>query len=184
MGHSDSSTRNVAGLEVRESQRADATAIESLYPEAFPDEDLLPLVGELLPDSSVALSLVGVIESQVVSHVIFTRCGVTGSNVVASLLAPLAVAPRWHRRGIGTATVQAGLQRQKEEGVQLVCVLGDPAYYGRLGFATENRIEPPYALPPEWEGAWQSLYPDDRVAGTTGRLSVPAQWLQPELWAP
>ena len=184
MEHSDSSTRNVAGLVVRESQPADVGAIESLYPEAFPDEDLLPIVGELLQVPDVAVSLVGVIDSQLVSHVVFTRCGMTNSDVVASLLAPLAVAPSWHRRGIGTATVRAGLQHQKEEGVQLVCVLGDPAYYGRLGFLAEKRIQPPYELPPEWEGAWQSRYLRDGAATCGGELAVPAQWRRRELWAP
>ena len=36
-------------LEIRDSVRADFGAIELLYPDAFPDEDLLPLVRNLLP---------------------------------------------------------------------------------------------------------------------------------------
>ena len=31
-------------IEIRESVQVDLSAIESLYPAAFPDEDLLPLV--------------------------------------------------------------------------------------------------------------------------------------------
>jgi hypothetical protein len=34
-------------FDIRESARDDIAAIESLYQEAFPDEDLLPLVGSL-----------------------------------------------------------------------------------------------------------------------------------------
>ena len=63
-------------------------------------------------------------------------------------------------------------------------VLGDPAYYGRLGFATEKRIEPPYGLPPEWEGAWQSQYLDGQAATTAGRLLVPDYWDDAALWGP
>jgi len=40
-------------VEIRESTPDDLVAIESLYPEAFPDEDLLPLVRELLGDLTV-----------------------------------------------------------------------------------------------------------------------------------
>jgi putative acetyltransferase len=184
MERSDSNKRYSAGLEVRHSEQADLTAIESLYPEAFPDEDLLPLARDLLSDSGIAVSLVGVMDSQIVSHVIFTRCSVRGSSSGVSLLAPLAVAPAWQQCGIGSRTVRAGLKQQMNDGVQLVCVLGDPAYYGRLGFTAETFVEPPYRLPAEWEGAWQSQYLDDDTVPIAGRLSVPSPWLPPELWAP
>lgn len=171
-------------LEIRESERGDIAAIESLYPAAFPDEDLLPLVKSLLDDTAIALSLVATIDSDIAGHVIFTDCGVEGSSIKAALLAPLAVAPSHQRQGIGTAIVGDGLQRLRDAGVHLVCVLGDPAYYGRLGFAPESAIEPPYALPAEWEGAWQSRYLGRDIAPCAGRLFVPRQWRQPALWAP
>ena len=173
-----------AKLEIRESAQADAAAIESLYPEAFPDEDLLPLVRDLLQDAAIAISLVAVIDSQIVGHAIFTKCGVVGSRVSAALLGPLGVAPAWQRQGIGSAIVRAGLQRLKSEDVSLVCVLGDPRYYSRLGFQPDGLIEPPFPLPREWVGAWQSQYLDNTMASCTGRLAVPRQWLQPALWAP
>lgn len=171
-------------LEIRESVQDDATAIELLYPEAFPEEDLLPLVRDLLRDSTIAVSLVGTINSRIVGHAIFTNCGVVGRNVKAALLGPLAVAPTWQRQGIGSAIVNAGLQRLKEAAVNLVCVLGDPAYYGRHGFVQESLVEPPFPLPAEWGTAWQSQYLDDTTTPCAGKLSVPSQWLQPALWGP
>ena len=171
-------------LKIHESIQGDATAIELLYPEAFPDEDLLSLVRDLSQDSMIAMSLVGTIDSRVVGHVVFTNCGVVGRNVKAALLGPLAVAPIWQRQGIGSAIVRAGLQRLQDTAVHLVCVLGDPAYYGRLGFVQESLVEPPFPLPAEWDGAWQSQYLDDTTMPCAGKLSVPSQWLQPALWAP
>ena len=171
-------------LEIRDSVQADAAGIESLLGEAFPEEDLIPLVRDLLQDAATAISLVGVIDSQIVGHAIFTRCGVVTSSVKAALLGPLAVAPAWQRRGIGSAIVRAGLQRLTDEHVALVCVLGDPAYYGRFGFVPETLVEPPYPLPAEWQGAWQAQYLDDSSAPCTGKLDLPPQWLQPALWAP
>lgn len=171
-------------LEIRESIPGDLSAITSLYPEAFPDEDLLPLVRDLLEDASAVTSLIGVINSQIVGHAIFTRCGVAGGSINAALLGPLAVAPAWQRQGIGSAIVRAGLRRLKSMDVSLVCVLGDPAYYKRLGFLPESMVEPPFRLPPEWDGAWQSQSLGDKTAPCSGKLTVPRQWLQPALWAP
>ena len=171
-------------LEIRESRRDETAAIESLYPEAFPDENLLPLVRDLLNDSAVAISLVGTIDTQIAGHTIFTKCGVAGNSVNAALLGPLAVAPAWQRQGIGSAIVRFGLRRPKGEDVDRVFVLGDPAYYGRLGFLPESLVEPPFPLPAEWDGAWQSQDLGETTTPCVGKLSVPPQWLQPTLWTP
>ena len=170
--------------EIRDSVSEDWAALESLYPQAFPNEDLLPLLRNLLSDAAVAISLVATIDSQITGHVLFTRCGVAGSSVKTALLGPLAVAPASQRQGVGTALVTAGLQRLEEEGVTLVCVLGDPAYYGRFGFRTESSIEPPYPLPEAWNDAWQSRTLGGAAESPAGVLSLPAQWLDPALWAP
>mgnify|MGYP001827021333 FL=1 len=171
-------------LAIRETVRDDARALEALYPQAFPDEDLLPLVRELMRDGDIATSLAATVDSEIVGHVIFSKCGVAGSDVEAALLGPLAVAPAWQRRGVGSALVREGLQGQRDNGVDLVCVLGDPAYYHRHGFEPETLIEPPYPLPAEWTGAWQSRCLSDTKAPCAGKLAVPPQWLQPALWAP
>jgi putative acetyltransferase len=76
------------------------------------------------------------------------------------------------------------LRRLEEMNVSLVYLLGDPAYYERLGFRPESLVEPPFRLPPEWDGAWQSQNVGNIAAPVPGKLAVPRQWLQPALWAP
>ena len=169
--------------EIRESLPSDLASIEQLYPDAFPDEDLLPLVRELLREEPIVLSLVGIIDRSLVGHVIFTRCGVDAGTDQVALLAPLAVAGAWQRQGIGRALVDAGLQRLQSAGVTQVYVLGDPGYYGRLGFVPEAGVVPPYPLPAEWRGAWQSISLRDADTPLRGKLCVPPLWLQPDLWA-
>ncbi|MHA1189117.1 MAG: GNAT family N-acetyltransferase, partial [Alphaproteobacteria bacterium] len=65
-----------------------------------------------------------------------------------------------------------------------VYVLGDPAYYRRLGFESEDSVKPPYPLPEEWRGAWQSLGLGAGKPPLRGKLSVPQPWRQRALWAP
>jgi putative acetyltransferase len=113
-----------------------------------------------------------------------TPCRVGGAPGEVGLLAPLGVRPEWQRRGIGRALVGAAIAAARDAGMRRVLVLGDPAYYGRFGFAPEAAILPPYALPPGFAGAWQSLAPSAGVAAPTGPLLPPAAWLSPGLWGP
>ena len=159
-------------------------ALESLYPRAFPDEDLVPLVGDLLDDPEIVLSLVAIVDKQLIGHVAFTECSITDSDINVALLAPLAVDPSWQKQGIGSSLVRSGLRHLENDGVDVVCVLGDPNYYGRFGFVTEALIAPPYPLAPEWEGAWQSTSLGGKVSNATGVLSVPPVWRHEALWSP
>ena len=79
------------------------------------------------------------------------------------------------------ASRDTGLARLAEAAVRQVFVLGDPRFYGRLGFAAESQVLPPCPLPVAWRDAWQSRI----IAGhplTPGRLSLPAPWHNPALW--
>lgn len=170
-------------LEIRESVAADRAAIQALYPRSFPDEDLLPLVTDLLRDPGATVSLVAAKAERVVGNVMFTRCTVKGHPSSAALLAPLAVAPDYQRQGIGAELVREGLRRLEKDGVEAVYVLGDPAYYGRLGFSREQSVRPPYALPDEWADAWQSLHLADGPEPISGTLALPEFWLDPAWWS-
>lgn len=169
-------------IEIRKGEPSDFGAIEGLYPLAFPDEDLLPVVRALDAATGEALSLVAIVESRIVGHVFFSRCRV--GETKAALLGPLAVTPDRQRQGIGTTLVAAGLNRLKDEGVRIVCVLGDPNYYQRFGFRPDTRIEPPYRLPKEWTEAWQSQYFGDEKVRYARKLEVPAPWMNEALWLP
>jgi len=171
-------------IEIRPSVNSDLSAIEMLYPDAFPNEDLLPLVIALLQEVPETLSLVGTVGKTIVSHVIFTTCGIAGTSFKVALLGPLAVASARQQQGFGSAIVRNGLQRLENVGVTHVYVLGDPAYYSRFGFMPDSKVAPPYPLPREWHGAWQSIGLGHAETLRHGELFVPQPWLEPALWAP
>lgn len=169
-------------IKIRESLPSDHPSIEELYPRAFPDEDLLPLVRELLAERQLVLSFVAIVENNVVGHLIFTICGIAGRPEKIALLGPLAIAPAWQRQGFGISIVRAGLRRLKIEGIRRVCVLGDPDYYSRFGFERDDQVIPPYPLPKEWHGAWQSLELHRQTPILRGKLTVPEPWRHRALW--
>lgn len=175
--------RGLTVYELRESVAGDAAAIARLYQAAFPDEDLGPLVRALLRDTPGVLSLVAVARPDVIGHAVLTPCALSDGADKVALLGPVAVAPTWQRQGLGRALVEAGLERQDAAAVVRVCVLGDPAYYRRLGFVPERAIEPPYPLPEAWRDAWQSRSLPRAPASPAGRLLVPPAWQDPALWS-
>jgi putative acetyltransferase len=82
------------------------------------------------------LSLVAEDGGQIAGHVMFTRSLLDAPRrlVEVQVLSPLAVAPEYQKRGIGSALVRLGLKALAERPVPLVFLEGDPAYYSRFGF--------------------------------------------------
>lgn len=167
----------------RPAQADDLPDVLRLYPEAFPDEDLLPLVKGLWATSIGATHLVTENDTGSIGHIAFTPCQVEGWSEPVSMLAPLAVHPDHQRQGLGKGLIGAGMQKLLNDGVAMVFVLGDPAYYGRHGFVQEDAVTPPYDIPEEWRPAWQS-----QAIGTSkpapAVLQVPPVWQDPALWGP
>lgn len=171
-------------IEIRECRDSDGREIGRLYRHVFPGEDLLPLVSELLGEKEGVFSLIGIVDKELIGHAVFTVCGIVGGGDSVALLGPLAVAPEWQRQGIGSTLVRAGLRSLERASLQRVYVLGDPAYYGRFGFAPDASVTPPYTLPEEWGGAWQSLALRGKAPPLEGQLAVPRPWRRQTLWAP
>ena len=55
-------------------------------------------------------------------------------------LAPMAVEPEAQNRGIGSAMVEAGLEKARELGHTFVIVVGHPGFYPRFGFKQAREL--------------------------------------------
>ena len=132
----------------------DSTAIRELYLSAFPPEEwesVASLAVQLLDENENprTLSLVSTQHESIVGHVAFSPAYMGDKEEAQGyILSPLAVDPELQKQQIGSALVRNGLERLAEDGVKIVFVYGDPAYYGRFGFDAElaTRYLPSYEL--------------------------------------
>ncbi len=140
---------------IRAARPGDAPAIAMLLAAAFPTDAEARLVAALREAGDVAVELVAEApDGALLGHVLFSRMRVGAEPALA--LAPLAVAPARQRQGIGAALVRAGLRLTCGRPEGWCLVLGDPAYYGRFGFAARDAA---CVGGPPWSGhpAFQAL---------------------------
>jgi putative acetyltransferase len=123
----------------RSAAPADHQSILKLVEDAFtgPDHDGREEVQIVLDTWALGaavegLELVAEDDSGIVGHVLGARADVDGKDVLA--VAPLAVDPARQRQGVGVALMAELLRRADGQGWPAAVLLGDPEYYGRLGF--------------------------------------------------
>lgn len=84
------------------------------------------------------LELVATVRGDVIAHVMTAWGDLAGRPAAA--VAPLAVAPPWQGRRIGTMLMVELLTRAEEHELPLVALLGDPGYYRRFGFEPAHSL--------------------------------------------
>jgi putative acetyltransferase len=118
---------------------------------AFGREDEARLVEALRAKDEIDFECVARAHSQVVGHIAFSPLLLERDEETlrGSALAPLAVTPEWQRKGVGSALTRMGLEFCASRGVDVVVVVGEPAYYVRFGFYSEagRLIESPFPYP-------------------------------------
>lgn len=169
---------------IRPAAPGDLQALSALYPAAFPDEDLVPLLRGLIGLGRQVTGLAATEAATVIGHVAVTPGRVAGAPGGVALLGPLAVAPDCQGRGIGSSLVRTAIAAARRRGAVRMLVLGDSGYYGRFGFRPERRVRPPYPLPREWQGAWQGLALRSVAPAPWGPIALPRIWQRRALWAP
>jgi putative acetyltransferase len=130
---------------IRGETAGDIPAIYEVNVAAFDRPNEAELVDKLRQRGAFTLSLVAEVAGRVVGHVLFTPVVVvpevqgtedraTHQEWGAVALGPVAVLPDYQNQGIGSRLIKAGLAACREQGDDIVVVLGHPNYYPRFGF--------------------------------------------------
>jgi putative acetyltransferase len=147
--------------------------IYDLVHKAYGQKAEARLVEDLCNDGDALISVVAMKEDVIVGHALFSDIPVgTSKNLLrGAALAPISVASTHQNQGIGGGLIMQGLKECRKIGIQVVLVLGDPAYYGRFGFsaALSDNLESPY------QGEYfQALEIEPGVLeGVTGKVLYP-----------
>jgi len=155
---------------IREEASDDADCIDAVNRAAFLDHPFSQqtehlIVRGLRESGALTLSLVATVQGAIVAHVAASPVTIDGHEANWCGLGPVSVMPYHQRRGIGSALVRSALRRLRDAGRGGCVVLGDPAYYRRLGFAPQPGLAYPGALPEHFMAvAWQGTAPDGLAA--------------------
>jgi putative acetyltransferase len=160
---------SVAGddhFQIREEAPGDESSIRDVNNRAFGQEEESKIVDALRSNGGVLLSLVATLRGQVAGHIMYSPA--TVGEVTGAALGPMAVAPEYQRRGMGSKLIEAGTQKLKERGCPFVIVVGHANYYPRFGFRPARG----YGIHCEWnvpDDVFMLLVLDqNKMAGVTG----------------
>jgi len=143
---------------VRQESPKDYEAVRVVHGEAFARADPhVEVAGEVVLTDELRqsrafipeLSLVALVDTEVVGHVIVTRATVGPQRSGALGLGPLGVRVAHQRHGVGRALIERVIDLVDALGEPVIVLLGDPHFYGRFGFdlASKIHIDPPN---PQW----------------------------------
>ena len=165
---------------IRAERPEDARAVWTVHEAAFGRPGEARLVARLRQEVRPSVSLVAEAAGRVIGHVFFSPVTIDGPRPhgPAGGLAPVGVLPGEQGRGAGGVLISAGIEACRELGWRLLFVLGNPAYYGRLGFV----LAAPHGLHYEshaFDIAFhvQELAPG-ALAGVTGFVLYPAAFAE------
>ena len=140
---------------IRREKSEDIPVINNLNRQAFGQKSEAKIIDKLRSRGVLLISLVALQDSKVVGHIAFSPVTVESerSNWEAMALGPMAVLPKFQRKGIGSKLVYTGLDECKRLGHRIVVLVGHPEYYPRFGFipAKAKGIDCEFEVPNE---AW------------------------------
>ncbi len=133
---------------IRDERPDEQAAIHDLTQRAFAPMpfaagDEQDLIHALRNAGVLSLSLVATSEEKLVGHVAFSPATTEDGRPGWYALGPVSVEPGLQKSGIGSALINAGIQRLGAAGAYGFILTGNPAYYTRFGFRPRPDLCPP-----------------------------------------
>jgi predicted N-acetyltransferase YhbS len=121
-------------FELRKQRPQDAVSVEVMLDDAFGPGRFARTAYRLREMSGTLdhLSLVAESADKLVGAIGFAPIRIGRGK--ALLLGPLVVSPKAQGQGAGLALLEKGLSSAIEEAVDMILLIGDAPYYGRVGF--------------------------------------------------
>ena len=132
-------------MNIRLAQQTDLDSILQVIETAVSDEEnkvITNLVQELHQEttSPSIKSLVAEVDNQVIGYVSYSPIFLkSDSSISGYILAPLAVAPKHQKKGIGSNLIKSGIDMLTENGFGIVLVYGD--LITTDGLVSRNRLD-------------------------------------------
>lgn len=152
----------------RNSEPEDRFAVLALQKRAFGRDDEADLVERLLEEDVPAISMVAELDGMIVGHILLSELQGPEKSLA---LGPLGIDPQWRQFQIGTELMRRAIEVARVQGWRSIFVLGDPGYYGRVGFRSDlaDAAKSPYQGP-----YFQALeLVPDSLAGYDGEVRYP-----------
>lgn len=153
--------KNLERTRIRKALISDLPGILSVVKNAFEDmvysnQSEEALVKCLVNSTSFipSLSIIAEHKNSIVGHILLTRITIEdtkGNSVPALALAPLAVEPIFHKKGIGSQLIKHAHSEALNLGYQSIIVVGDANYYTRFGYRSilEFKVDLPFVISKE-----------------------------------
>ncbi|MBX2848456.1 MAG: N-acetyltransferase [Acidiferrobacterales bacterium] len=150
----------MSAILVREATNEDRADVYKIYLDAFStgeNQQVGNLAISLLDNQSQedTFALIAEYRKEITGHIAFSKLTANLKDWTGFILSPLAVGSKFQRQGVGSKLIHEGIKILKEKSVNHVFVYGDPAYYGKFSFKTDQAalFVPPYKL--EYPFGWQ-----------------------------
>jgi putative acetyltransferase len=111
-------------------------------PMPYADGDEQELIGKLREAGALALSLVAEKDGVLVGQVTFSPAFAADGSPGWYALGPVSVEPELKHQGIGSQLIRAGIARLSSKQAAGCVLVGNPAYYSRLGFRPFPALAP------------------------------------------